>query len=83
MKYRDINAWDNIRGATQKFGEFKQGPNRLWYGHPPLDMANSMLCESVCQQLWSREDVIKFSAFLWGYVLVIQRIFFYNWYDQF
>jgi hypothetical protein len=32
-----------------KFGEFKQ--RRLPYALPPVDVASSMFCESVCQQL--------------------------------
>jgi len=41
----------SIRGATQKFGEFKRRPKRLSYALLPLDVASIMLCESVCQQL--------------------------------
>jgi hypothetical protein len=42
-----------IRGATQKFRKFKQGARTGYrmYALPSLDVASSMLCESVCQQL--------------------------------
>jgi hypothetical protein len=52
-------------------------PNRLSYALPPLDVASSMLRESVYQKLSKlRGCVIKFSAFLWGYIFVIWRFTF-------
>jgi hypothetical protein len=44
----------DVRGVTQKFGEFKHGARtgcRMLF--PPLGVASIMLCESVCQQLSS------------------------------
>jgi hypothetical protein len=37
-------------------------PNWWFYALPPLDVASSMLCESVCQQLSSWEDVLLSSV---------------------
>jgi hypothetical protein len=49
--------------ATQKFREYKPHPNLLSYALPPLDVARSMLCESVCQQFSSWEDVLSSARF--------------------
>jgi len=50
-------------------------PNGL-YALPPLGVVSSMLCECVPTVVKLRGRVIKGSAFLWGYVLLIPRIFF-------
>ena len=66
------------------FREFKQrGPNQLSYVLPPLDVASSMLCESVCQQLSSWEEVLLSSVRFVRLCFSDPVILFYNWYDGF
>jgi len=43
-------------------GNLKRAPNRLSIALPPLDVASSMLCESVCHQLWSWEEALLSSV---------------------
>ena len=66
----------SIWGATQKFGECKQC---AWTNcHVPFCRYMWLavcLWISVPTVVKLRGHVIKFSAFLWGYVLVIQRFF--------
>ena len=57
-KWNQHNTWcyPKIRGI------YTERPNRLSYALPPLDVASGMLCESVCQRLWSWEDVLLSSV---------------------
>jgi len=36
---------------SENSGHLNRAPERLSYALPPLDVASSVLCESVCQQL--------------------------------
>ena len=49
---------NNTRSYTKIRGIYSTGPNWLPYALSPLDVARSKLCESVCQQLSSWEDVL-------------------------
>jgi hypothetical protein len=61
-------------------GIYTARPNLLPYALPPLDVASSMLCESVCQQLSNWEDMLLSSV--WFVRLCFSDlVIFYNWYD--
>ena len=52
-----------MRGATQKFGEFKQGSEPVVVSPSAVDTASSKLCECVPTVVKLRESVIYFSEF--------------------
>ena len=58
--------------------------NQLSHALPPLDVARSMLCESMCQLLSNWEDVLISSGrFVRLCFSDPAFFFFYNWYDGF